>query len=387
MALSATAITSVIRARSHLKLAATDSAYQVDAIDIYHDGTATAAATVEVTDTTIILIDDVGTTTLTFANASDDTLTELIANINAVTGWQATLLTHGDADSADLVVLAATSVYLIALRRRLLAVADRSLELIIEGVTIEIERWLDRGIFTRTYLEVHNLDEAQSVRTIILREPDTTLVTRLSIDQVRLMTVEYSGAAPRAWVEVTDTGIVIRSRSGGTTTEEATTTLFSAEGAVSGMATAISAVSDWAAAAAAGVNANEPTAYLVRTGSQLATREITLMSWTDFDGSYEVDYGAGLVYLRHEAWPFHTRSLAHVHQIQIEYVAGFASVPADVELVAWEMIAEEWHSSGRDKGVQSEGMGGYNYTVAASLEDSDAQHWRNRLASYRRLMP
>jgi hypothetical protein len=71
------------------------------------------AATVQVTATTIVLVitggTSAGTNTLTFADADKDTLTELVAFINALAGWEAGALPDGSAASTDLSIIAANA--------------------------------------------------------------------------------------------------------------------------------------------------------------------------------------------------------------------------------------------------------------------------------------
>lgn len=84
-----------------------------DGIWIYSDGASATAATVEVTDETIILIitggGDAGTNTLTFSDADKNTVAELIIAINALGGWKAGRIYHSNADSSDLLVTGALS--------------------------------------------------------------------------------------------------------------------------------------------------------------------------------------------------------------------------------------------------------------------------------------
>ena len=252
MTLSAIALTTVDRAKAHLGLSDASSSFRVDALDIYYDTNAGAGSTgtVEVRENTIIGLSTGGTGfSLDLTNVNYDTIGELVTAINAVAGWVATALTYSDAASADLIEAASQSCYGIALRKRLLIPNNRKIEYIIDGASAEIEKWLDRGILTRSYDELYDDDSGLSTDTVTLRQPNVTGVTSVFVAASLVMTVKYSGTSPRATVEVTDTGVVLRSRTGATTAITISTTTFVISPNLTQMAAAIGAVTGWSASA------------------------------------------------------------------------------------------------------------------------------------------
>jgi len=56
--------------------------------------------------------------------------------------------------------------------------------------------------------------------------------------------------------------------------------------------------------------------------------------------------------------------------IKVTYVGGYAAVPADLKQECLTRIADLWHERGRDSGMQSEGLGTYNYTRRTADEAS-----------------
>ena len=385
MALSSIAMTTVAKAKAHLRLNDSDPQVQANAIDIYHDESVSAtAATVEVTDTTIVLIitggGNAGTDTLTLADAANDTITELVGVINALAkGWVATALYLGDADTGDLVIVAATSAFATSARQTLKIVSNRQLELMIEGVTDEIEKWLDDGIVSRTYSEVYHFDPANgSLSEFSLRHANVTLVTRIALGSVAAMRVQYTGSDERAWVEVTATGVTTISRTGATTTTTAST--FASNVSVAAMVTTIAALSGWSATTVlAG-----PSAFLVREGVRDAKdREITLATWEDYEGDYIVDYEAGIITLDGRGWPYSITNPTAARRVLVDCTAGFASVPDDVDRAVLKAVATEWESAGRDETLQTESLEDYSYSLKSDLDPP----WHKTLAGYRRFTP
>jgi len=90
--------------------------YEEEAFSVYcNDTGSVSAATVTVTESTLTLVntggDNAGTNTLTLADAANDTLTELVAVIEALDGWTATISSSatGTASSTELTPAAAQS--------------------------------------------------------------------------------------------------------------------------------------------------------------------------------------------------------------------------------------------------------------------------------------
>lgn len=388
MALSSIALTTVAKARASLNLNPSDPQFQAAAIDIYHDQSVSAtAATVQVTDTTIILIitggANAGTTTLTLADAANDTVDELVGVINALaTGWVAQALYIGDADTGDLVIVASASAYGESARQTLQIVSVRQMELIIEGVTDEIESWLLDGILTRDYNEIYYFDPIEQLTEFALKKKNVTGVERLALASLAAMRVEYTGTGTHARVEVTDTAVITRSRLGATTTT--TTSTFASNVSIAEMVTTIAALTGWAATTVV----DGPSAYLVREGVRVAKDlEVTLAAWDDFTGNYSVDYPAGIITLRDFAWPWAAVDRGFLgrgldNQILVDFTAGLSATPDDVDRVALDMVVAEWMARGRDPALQSQSLEDYSYSLRA--DSAQIKEWRDRIETYGR---
>ena len=396
MTLSAIALTTVERAKAHLGLSDASASYRTDALDIYYatDQGAATSATIEVRENTIVGSAPGGTGFSFDMSLVGLTISSLATLINATAGWVATALTYGDAVSASLVEAVATSCFGVANRKKLLIPNDRKMEFIIERVTGEIEKWLDRGILSRNYDELYDGEAGVDINGITLRQPDVTGVTSLFAVASHVLTVRYGGTNPRATIEVTDTGVVLRSRSGSTVLVTTATTTFVISPTISSMASAIGAVTGWTASVPLGIDGNDPSAFLLREGVRnTKSVDVALNGWEDYNSDYTVDYTAGLITFGPDRWPLRANEWddwTGKRRLRLIYTAGLATVPADVDGVALEMISAEWNAAISDPLLQSESIGSYSYTLTAARLDSGttaAKNWQKRLAGYRRWLP
>jgi len=341
----------VAKAKVILGIEDDDEAYHADGIAVFGASPLTTA-TVQVTATTVVLVDDVvPTTTLTLADAANDTLGELATVISAVANWTATLLGKSDVDSALLVRRAATSCLGQANEVVLAYENQEKLELLITNTFASIETYLRRTLLTASFTEVVDLPQTSGL--VVLDEPDVTQVSGVFADFQSGLTCTYTGNDTNARVEVTDTAVVLTSRAGATTTT--TTTLYSAQATTTAMASTINGVAGWTGT----VVTDGPSAYLVRQGVRDAKNvTVTLEAWVDYDGDFETDYSGGVV-------EFYEPLSSARGRVRVDYVAGLASIPSDLEGVILSGVKSGWDSTSKDSAVQSEKLGDYSYALGA----------------------
>ena len=365
--------TLVKKAKLYMQIEDDDPTFEADGIAVFCTDGNTSAATVQVTDTTVVLtiVDGAGaaTTTLTLADTANDTLSELATVIDGTTGWTANLVGNGDATSTLLKRLAATGCLTQANEQTLKYENEELLELLITNIWRGIETSLDRGLLSTAYSEVYDIGDNGD---IVLNQPNVTQVQMTASGTQNGLTVKYTGTDTHARVEVTDTAVVTVSRVGVTTTT--TTSLFSANAQTSDMATTINALSGWTAT----VEDTVPSAFLVRSPVQdCKDREVTLEAWDDDGGGFEVDYAAGVLRLyrpsgsgfRYSNWPSGSR-------MRVDYTAGDTDPPDDVSQAVIEAVKVSFDAGKRSAGLQSEKIGDYAYTlanVAMATADSAAR--------------
>lgn len=263
--------------------------------------------------------------------------------------------------------------------------ADPMLITLINAASAKIESWLGRKILSQSFSETYDVPGPEGI--LVLNQSDVTAVGYLAIDTNGVMTIAYSGSDTNARVEVTDVSLIQVSRAGATTTT--TTSTFASNATTAALATAASAVGGWTATALSTV----PSAYLVRSGVISAkSSTVTLRAWEDYNGSYTTDYKAGLIYFGAVQWP--SRSDASMNfncygQCRVDYTAGLSTVPADVELVCLQLVAEAANQAGGSGEVESESLGDYSVSYAESVVSGAelTPEWAAFLAPYMRRMP
>jgi hypothetical protein len=356
-----------------------DAAYHTPAIALYGDDAVLTSATVEVTDTALVLVDNVtGTTTLTLAGAANDTLSELVVAIDAVANWNATLLGRDSADSTKLVRKAATSALGQANEVTLLIENQELLELLITNIFDALEDVLCRNILSDSYAELYEWHTW--MREVILRQPDVTQVTMVGLEKEDGLTVKYTGSDEIARVEVTNTAVVLVSRTGATTTT--TTTLFSDQVTTTAMASTLNGVAGWTSTV---VNAR-PSAFLERRGVQDAKdTQVTLETWDDSDCEYQTDYPAGILEFRD--FP----ALADGPYVRVDYIAGLSAIPASLKQVILNVVKQQWDATRKDSTLEQERLGDYMYKVASGsggmASRIDWSPFESVISKYRRLLP
>jgi hypothetical protein len=353
----------VAKAKLLLKISDDDTEYEADALACFISAGDATSGTVQVTDTTWVgVIDDgasAGTTTLTFADASDDTLTELVANIDGTAGWTATLLGDGDAASTLLLRLAATSCVGQANEQTLKYENAPLLEMLITNTFCGIETYLRRGLLSTSYSELVRLKSG--TKELVLEQPDLTQVTLIAFDTEPGLTVTYTGSDEVARVEVTDTAVITTSRTGVTATT--TTTLFEDQPTTTLMASTINAVADWTAT----VKNARSSDYLVRQGVfDCKDRIVTLETWDDWCGEYRTDYDEGILVTGDLAtWGQYNGAARGI--ARVDYVAGFATLPGDVEQALLEAVKNAWDQTAVNVNLESEKIGDYAYKNRADI--------------------
>jgi hypothetical protein len=354
----------VAQAKIVLRVEDDDATYATSALAIYHDESASAtAATVAystATNTLTLTITDganAGSYTYDTSGTANDTLTELVANINAeAVGFVATLVGEASADAALLVRLEATSCFGQSNEQVLDMENEELLETLITNIFAAIETGLRRCIMSSTYSEVY---ERPRNGTLVLAQPTLTQVTMVGDTHQDGLKVQYTGADTHARVEVTDTAVITSSRAGATTTS--TTTLFTDQVTTTLMASTINALAGWTAS----VVTDAPSAFLVRGGVQdVKSREVVLETWDDTTADYVVYYDEGIIEFQScGAWPVE-------RFLRIDYTAGYATLPDDVFNAVLGSIKIAWDVGARSTGTKSEKLGDYAYTLFDTFSGS-----------------
>jgi hypothetical protein len=336
-----------------------------DSFWIYYTG-ANATATVQVNDSTMVLIDSV-TTTLTFADADKDTITELVAYINAsVSDWIAGVIGVGAASSSDLVITGALNAKGETNKKTLKINDIYLIESLINSTSALINRYTGRTLKSTTHTnEKHN---GEGFILFTDNYPITAIVNITDGFQNGIQVKYTSATAYNAYASVSSTGVTLTVD--GVSQSEIT---FAAQTTLSAMATAINAVSGWTASVPNSQNNSYPSSLLF---VKLNVSAINILANLEIPGvpldCYHEDLDRGQLRLPSG----YAREWRNVF---ITYTAGYTTIPADLVQLCNEIIKLKIDQVGVDSTLKREVIGDvYEYErggEGASLKDlfSDSQ--------------
>jgi len=333
---------------------------QRDAFSLYFTGTS-GTNTVTVNDLTLVLVDeDNGTTTLTFSNASYDTLTELVAAINAVAGWVAELIYHGSADTADMVTTGTLDAEGVANKQTLKIKDVYLIERLIDRASDLIERYCGRKFVSRAYTNEQYYGSGSS--DLFLDQYPATRVSRVQVGRANSFSiVNTSTDANFCTVEVNASTMRLIV-DGGANADDTSLTLTD-YASIDALITAIEALGKgWdcttQATDTASRDADEilprPAMYVdsttqawIETGDESLTDY--KMVHIDEDRNYGVIRRPG-VFLKHTEY-------------HVSYTAGYSTIPYALVMACVELVKYKYDLSKRGSGLKSEKIGNvYAYT-------------------------
>ena len=393
MSVNANSLITLEYLKQHMGLADTD--ILVPGLTVFHDASVSAtAATVQVTNTTLILIitggANAGTTTLTLADVANDTLGELATVINALgTGWIAHAVGKDSAATGDLMETAAKDALAEGNTQTLQIVDNDRFERLIDACSVRIEDYLRRQIKTRSYVQY--LDGNGQTRMLLPKFPVTAL--KLSVGRLDAIEIECTATdASTATVRMTPTTLdsndevqnataleVVLTITGGAS--ELTTTLTLSETAndtLTELVAVIAALSGWSATLklTAGAAGSRRSADLIPRESvqALAGNPYTAHVSNETAWPYHLQKTPGLLTSR--KWPFAGEN------IRAEYTAGFTTVPESIQIATAQYCKDVYDASLRDGGLKSERTATYSYTVETAKGTPLTDSVRELLGDY-----
>lgn len=180
MALKAYALTTLESVKGFMRKQ--DEDLLVPVIELYNGSADASAATYQVTATALRLIVVGGAnahdTSLSFADANKDTLTELVAYINVTLGkgWVAKVIANGSQASSDLALTDAVGCLLFANKQTLTAPDNLLLEELINAVTDFMEDYCKRRFMKTAY--ANELYDGDGTEMLFLKNyPIVTIAT------------------------------------------------------------------------------------------------------------------------------------------------------------------------------------------------------------------
>ena len=406
MALLPYALTTVDKLLSYMGTVAVSE----ELFTVYHDGTGGATqAEIDITSSKITLVTNIEANLVTVATFP--TIQAVVDEINTFSGWVAAVLAgRGAALTADLDPLGSTSVFLLAGQKHITGLNLATFQDAINAATEEIETLTSRRFALTTYNQLFN---GSGRRRINLRHFPVTNIDRVAVGRRDAFRIKNDSTdAADANVSIDGSNMVLEIVGGanaGTDSVAYTTTT-----TLAAFITSINAIGKaWVATIETDADGTWLVDELFQFEGRNALRNELSIAMADQSlRSYDIDAPIGQIvrtnvgrstellgpqFLRtggHAFTPWELRPLTAesagpfwpegVFNVYVRYTAGFATIPADIEMIANRVAAAIVRMRKRDPTLQSESMSGYSYTRAADdapLTDSI----KKQLQKYKRI--
>jgi len=250
---------------------------------------------------------------------------------------------------------------------------DTAIDALITAASRAIQRYCRRDFTSTVYDELYH---GGGAGRLLLRQYPIIAVQTVRCRPVAALTVTNTDPAlnQQARVAVTATGLALVRVASGVTTTDAVT--FAANVTLSALAAAVAALGDGWSATVSSDYASWPSADLRAPQGALAAlgRSAGLLLHTAELTDYRIDERRG--WLLRAAWP------EGVHNFRVQYTAGWATVPEDVQEACAELVATWFVQRGRDLTLHAENAGG-SYSYEADRHDQLPRRIRALLRPYR----
>jgi len=344
------ALTTLDAAKAYL--GRSDFQHREVGLDVYCSQADATSATIQVTDVAMVLVIvgglEAGTTTLTFALAANDTLTELVTAINATTGWTANLAAYPEEDSTNLVVMPPTACLTEANTIATMVVPNELLQDLIYRASDLIEKICDRRFNERDYEERYDGDGTDLV---MLRNYPINSIARVCIGNDGVMTVTNSSTdAMYATATVTSSGVtltIVGGANAGTDSPD-----FATYATITTLVAQINTLGKgWSASVGASTYGSYPSTELIESGAQSCLIQTAYLYMPgDPTNGYQMNETEGYIYLT-------SGFSAGFRNVYVEYTAGYATIPDDLEHACLEVVAYMYGLVGEAGGIAEAGLG------------------------------
>ena len=232
--------------------------------------------------------------------------------------------------------------------------ADHILTPLIEAASAAIHRYCNRSFASAAYEEYYDGDGGD---VLMLEHFPVTEVTRVSATPETALHVTNTDTTTnsRATVRVTDTALVLTRVASGSSTSS--TLLFATYPTIVSLAAAVdSLAAGWGATVMSGWGPWASADLIACGGRPCLDQEAGCELMSEEVACRLVDGESGRVRLA-------SFTGTGGRNLRVEYTAGFATVPDDVQLACATIVANAYHALERDGGLRSERLGDYSFAA------------------------
>lgn len=250
---------------------------------------------------------------------------------------------------------------------------DAVLEQAIDRATSRIESYLERKIKERSYAEWRS---GAGVDTIALYQWPVSQITNVWSGNKAAIVIGSASGYIRASVSVnqeTGSPALLTTSTNSSGTNDSHTYAFSSFATTDELVNGGSGLNTDPAYQATLTTNMRSVQLRPRAGADCVLANVTLYG-ADTPSEFTYDYERGRLTIDRSwfaYWPLQNGIMPNVAKsILIEYTAGYATVPEDIEQAAIEVASMLYRDRKRDGNLQSEGLGDYNYNRASVAEMS-----------------
>jgi hypothetical protein len=256
------------------------------------------------------------------------------------------------------------------------------LEDAIDAASATIENVLGRKIMSREYWEWKDVNGR--TKDLSVSNPPITRIECVAVGSQTAITVNGAPGANDIGLSIhvqEDKVYLCRLDSSGQ--KHQTSLSFGSNKTIAAMATAINATTGYTATN----QFNGPVQLLHPTGgfNVFQTTAYLTAAW-DVTLDTRIGYTGGMVSLISDSWPSDhwMQSFEQGRRnVLLHYVGGYETIPYDIEQVCLEAAGQMYRDRKRDRGVQSESLGDYSYSLGSATATLDLI--RSRLGSRNRI--
>ena len=245
---------------------------------------------------------------------------------------------------------------------------DAVLQWSIEAASRAVQTYCGRNFTETRYYEIRDGGET---RRLSLANYPVSIVRFVGVGWDSVMTVSSTIASDVVATVAVNSDHLHLYRMASTGTETSSTAPFGSHQTSGELVTHINTITGFRASLILDV----PAIYIRKlAGRTLKNAPAYLEAPTDALEDYQVDLDSGILY---------GAQIAVHRSILVDYTAGYATIPYDVENATISVAARLFRDRTRDPGLASESLGGYSYS-RRGLSEIDAVEAK-MLAPYRRL--
>lgn len=369
MAVGTYALTTLAKAKAYLRLAGNQPLES--AMSVIHTGDGTAA-TVEVTSTSVVLVQTGGTGagTDTILFSADATLTEMVDAINALArSYRAVLLGVAVGPTSDMEIASATSC--LSAEVTLNYTNNYLVEQCVDWATGEIENITGRKLVSRDYTEEY---DGNGAKYFYPRNWPVSKVSRLSVGRLGVLGI-WCNSTSMTYADFRSDGTNLTlthvDSSGSTSTNLAYATYTT----VTTLAAQITATGSGWDTQNLGYG-DYLTADVLNTPAQYCLNEYANLEQPyQAIGGWRWDEDEGRLWIP-------SGFTVGTQNVYLEYTGGYTTVPADVEAACLTLVQWLYSQTRKDPHLTSERLGDYQWT--AKGDSGFMRELETRLDQYRR---